>query len=141
MDMFKGLLWILKSYSSLQIHLKFVLNVPLHPKLYTWEMLQHTYENELLIELPENTLTHIDLVSSCHEIRALLLTTTEKSEHRKVVLGVTSGRITCLYSWTSPPVITATGMSPAIPNCLPTNQISIQNRPGSVSCTNSLVCG
>jgi hypothetical protein len=61
-------------------------------------MLQHTYENELLIELPENTLTHIDLVSSCHEIRALLLTTTEKSEHRKVVLGVTSGRITCLYS-------------------------------------------
>jgi len=126
----RGLLRILKSYSSLQIQLKFVLNVTLHPKLYTSEMLQHKYEEALPIKLPENTLTHINLVSLCHKIRALLLTTIEKSEHRKVVLGVTSGRTTCLYSWTSPPVITATGMSLVIPNCLPTKQISIQNRPG-----------
>jgi len=61
-------------------------------------MLQHTYENALPTELPENPLTHINLVSLHHEIRALLLTTIEKSEHRKVVLGVTSGRITCWYS-------------------------------------------
>jgi hypothetical protein len=59
----RGLLWILKSYSNLQIHLKFVLNVPLHPKLYTSGMLQHTYENALLIKLPENTLIYINLVS------------------------------------------------------------------------------
>jgi len=94
----RGLLRILKSYSSLQIQLKFVLNVTLHPKLYTSEMLQHKYEEALPIKLPENTLTHINLVSLCHKIRALLLTTIEKSEHRKVVLGVTSGRTTCLYS-------------------------------------------
>ena len=61
-------------------------------------MQQHTYEKALFIELPENILTHINLVSLHHKIRTLLLTTIEKSEHRKVVLGVTSGRITCLYS-------------------------------------------